>query len=121
MSAIVSGATVAALATGLVAGLAFESRQVQPHVLHVQHQGPPGPALIEKLEASAGSANLATHAALESVPDGLSNLDGRAITSNCGSDATPQLAMDAVLCTLSSVGPLFEPLLEPLLAGNPDG
>ncbi|HJR90560.1 MAG TPA: hypothetical protein VJ782_10420 [Aeromicrobium sp.] len=113
MSAIVSGAAAAALTAGLAAGLAFESAQVQPHVLQVQHQGPPGPALIEKFEASAAGPVVAAHAVAEAVPD-ISDVGGTPISDICPGEEPAPMALDAVLCTLGSQ---VESLLETLLAG----
>lgn len=111
MSAIVSGAAAVTLAVGLTAGLVLENRQVEPPVLHVQHQGPPGPALIESLEAAAGST-VAAQRALEAVPGDVSSLAAASVSDVCRADtASP---MDAVLCALSGS---MEKLLEPLMAG----
>ena len=114
VSTIVSGAAAAALAVGLAAGLAFESRQVQPHILQVQQQGPPGPALIETLEAAAGST-IAAHNAVEAVPGDVGALADAAVSDVCRVDTPSPMAMDAVLCALSGS---VEKLLEPLLGGT---
>ena len=113
MSAIVSGAAAAVLAAGLAAGLAYESEQIRPYV-RVQQHGPPGPALIEKLEASAGGPNIAAaHGAVESVHDSVSDISGASVSDIC-QEAPAPMALDAVLCVL---GGNVESLLEPLLAG----
>ncbi|HUS22096.1 MAG TPA: hypothetical protein VMZ66_08815 [Aeromicrobium sp.] len=111
MSAIVSGAAAAALTAGLAAGLAVENGQIRPYA-EVQHHGAPGPALIEKVEASAGGSNLVTQRALKTVPD-VSGIDGGTVSDVCRSEASSP-ALDAVLCALSGN---VESLLEPLLAG----
>ena len=113
MSTIVSGAAAAALAVGLAAGLAYESRQVQPHVLQVQQQGPPGPALIETLEAATGST-IAAHNAVEALPGDVGGLADAAVSDVCRVDTPSPMALDAVLCALSGS---VEKLLEPLLGG----
>lgn len=113
MSAIVTGAGAAALAAALAAGLAFESQQVQPEVLQVQHQGPPGPALIEKLEASAAGPVVAAHAVGEAVQD-VSGVGGVPVSDICPAKEPAPVALDAVLCALGSQ---VESLLETLLAG----
>jgi hypothetical protein len=110
MSAITSGAAAAALTAGLAAGLAVENEQIRPYA-EVQRHGAPGPALIEKVEASAGSSRLVTHRVVKTVPD-VSGIDGVTVSDVCQSEASPTL--DAVLCALSGD---VEPLVEPLLAG----
>ena len=113
MSTIVSGAAAVALAAGLAAGLAYESEQIQPYA-QVQHHGPPGPALIEKLEASSGGPNLAAaQGAVESVHDSVSDISGATVSDVC-QEAPAPMALDAVLCVL---GGNVESLLEPLLVG----
>lgn len=115
MSTIVSGAAAVALAAGLAAGLAYESEQIRPYT-QVQHHGPPGPALIEKLEASAGGPNLAAAAgAVESVQDSVPDISGATVSDVCRVEASSSvLPLDAVFCAL---GGNVESLLEPLLAG----
>ena len=114
MSTIVSGAAAVALAAGLAAGLAYESEQIRPYS-QVQHHGPPGPALIEKLEASAGGPNLAAaEGAVESIHDSASDISGATVSDVCGAEASSAVPLDAVLCAL---GGNVESLLEPLLAG----
>lgn len=114
MSTIVSGAAAAALAVGLATGLAYESRQVQPHVLQVQQQGPPGPALIESIEAATDST-IAAHNAVEALPDDVAGLAEAAVSDVCRVDTPSPMALDAVLCALSGS---VENLLEPLLGGT---
>jgi hypothetical protein len=114
VSAIVSGTAAVVLAAGLAAGLAYESEQIQPYS-RVEHHGPPGPALIEKLEASAGGPNLAAaQGAVESVHDSVSDITGATVSDVCGADASSSVTLDAVLCVLGSN---VESLLEPMLAG----
>lgn len=114
MSTIVSGVAAAALAVGLAAGLAYESEQIRPYA-QVQHHGPPGPALIEKLEASAGGPNMAAaQGAVESVHDSVSDIGGATVSDVCRVEASLSVPLDAVFCAL---GANVEPLLEPLLAG----
>jgi hypothetical protein len=112
VSAIVSGTAAAALAAALAAGLAIENGQIRPYV-QVQHNGPPGPALIEKLEASAGGPNIAAaHGVVTSVRDSVSDISGATVSDVCGVEATSSMTLDAVLCALgSNVGSLLEPLL----------
>jgi hypothetical protein len=110
VSAIVSGTAAVALVAGLAAGLAAETGQVRPYV-EVRRHSPPGPALIETLETSAGGAN--TLHALEPVADEISGL-GDTVSDICQSEASSSVTLDAVLCTLSGN---VESLLEPLLAG----
>jgi hypothetical protein len=114
VSTIVSGAAAVALAAGLAAGLAYESEQIRPYT-QVQHNGPPGPALIEKLEASAGGPNLAAaQGAVESIQDSVPDISGATVSDVCRVEATASVPLDAVLCAL---GANVESLLEPLLAG----
>ena len=114
MSTIVSGAAAVALAAGLAAGLAYESEQIRPYA-QVQHHPPPGPALIEKLEASAGGPNIAAaHGAVESIHDSVSDISGATVSDVCGVEASSSVPLDAVLCAL---GANVDSLLEPLLAG----
>jgi hypothetical protein len=102
---------------GFFAAVAHESAQVQPHVLRVQRQGPPGPALIEQFEASTtGSAGAVTEA-IQPVPDQSSEL-GEAVSDVCRPAAQPvPVTPEAMLCAL---GNQAAPILAQLLAGLDD-
>ena len=117
MSAMVSGVAVVALAAGFFAAVAHESAQVQPHVLQVQRRGPPGPALIEQLEASTTGSPGAVTKAIQSVPDQRSDL-GEAVSDVCRPAAQPvPVTPEAMLCAL---GNQAAPILVQLLAGLDD-
>lgn len=114
MSALVSGAAALALTVGLSAAVALESTQVQPQVLRVQRHGPPGPALIEKLEATGLGSEPRAPTERHTSSDQVSDF-GATVSDVCRSASSlAPVTPDAMLCALSN---RVAPLLETMLAG----
>ena len=117
MPALVSSVAVVALAAGFFAAVAHDAAQVQPRVLQVQRQGPPGPALIEQVEASTTGSQRAVTDVIQPVPDQRSEL-GEAVSDVCRPAAQPvPVTAEAMVCAL---GNQAAPILAQLLAGLDD-